>query len=317
MNMDGPLTSTQERSNVTRSNVTAASANRTVYKFREQLINSPTTVVTAYFQIDSKFPSENYDRWMNNMLSTQEAMVIFTSRGLISRMHTLRKHALDRTVVVCMDLDSVPLATQYSSEFWQHQVRLNPERQRHRGYQLFWIWLSKSWFVSEAINGNWFGSSIYMWSDIGCYRLRKYRNVKILRHTELVPRHSILQMAHHTPNPPSDVLWNDKIRDRELFYHSGSQAVGYKDTWMEFHSEFSKTLQDYISHEKFVGEDQIIMQSTCIRNPNLCAYIPYDQVSDNHYFGLRYALHFGGNYTLWRPPGANVTSEYMTTLGSN
>jgi hypothetical protein len=216
-----------------------------------------------------------------------------------------------------MDLDNVPLAKQYSSEFWQEQVQLNPESQRHRGYQIFLIWLSKSWFVSEAINGNWFGSSIYMWSDIGCYRNRKFRRHKIVRHTELVPRHSILQMAHHKPNPPSDVLWNDKLGDRQNFYHSGSQAIGYNDTWREFHSEFTKTLQDYTSHQKFVGEDQIIMQSTCIRNPNLCAYIPYDQVNDNHYFGLRYALHFGGNYTLWRPPGANVTSVNITTLGSH
>jgi hypothetical protein len=293
---------------------TVSSSNRTVYKFRKQLAKTPTTVVTAYFQLDSKFTSQKYDKWMKNMLSTQESMVIFTSKNLLSRMHKLRKHALDRTIVICMDLDNVPVAQQFPQSFWQLQVELNPERQAHKGYLLFWVWLSKSWFVNEAITGNWFASSIYMWSDIGCYRTPKYRNAQILKYPELIPRHSILQMAHRTPNPPSDILWNDKLRQRMKFYHSGSQAIGYKNTWREFHAQFDLTFRDYALHRKFVGEDQTIMQSTCIRNPNLCAYIPFDQVNDNHYFGLRYALHFGGNYTLWRPPGANVTSENISTV---
>jgi hypothetical protein len=124
-------------------------------------------------------------------------------------------------------------------------------------------------------------------------------------------------MAHHSPNPPTDkLLWNNKLGEKRHFYHSGSQAIGYKDTWQTFHVEFGNTLADYMDADKFVGDDQVISQSTCLRNPNTCAYLPFDQVKDNHYFGLRYALHYGGNYTLWRPPGANVTLEPISTIST-
>lgn len=78
--------------------------------------------------------------------------------------------------------------------------------------------------------------------------------------------------------------------------------VGYNDTWLEFYHEFMETIHGFVERNLFIGEDQAILQSTCLRKPPLCVYIPYEQVKDNRYFGLRYVLHYGGNYTLWRPP---------------
>jgi len=279
------------------------------------LISSQTTVVTAYFQLKSKYPSEKYDRWMRNMLSIQDAMVIFTSPDLVDTMQHHRSHAKDRTVIISMPLEHVPMAQDFSTEFWQHQLDIDPEQSIHQGFALFWIWLSKSWFVLEAIERNYFDSTIFMWSDIGCFRMPRYRGKRIIRHIEMIPRHSILQMAHHEPNPPPNVtIWNDKYREKQYFYHSGSQAVGYADTWRLFHEEFLKMIQEFIARDFFIGEDQTVLQSTCLVNPNLCAYVPFTQVTtDNHYFGLRHVLHHGGNYTYWRPPGATTREEAVTS----
>jgi hypothetical protein len=131
-------------------------------------------------------------------------------------------------------------------------------------------------------------------------------------------------MAHHKPNPPDVRLWNDKFREKDHFYHSGSQGAGTAEAWRRFHQVFAETMDGFASSGLFIGEDQTILQSACLGSYDLapissnssavsagvCTYAPFDQVPDNHYFGLRHVLHHGGNnYHFWKPPlGIKMTS---------
>jgi hypothetical protein len=269
---------------------------------QDELITSRSTVVTAYFTLRSKFAKEEYMKWMNNMLSLQDAMIIFTSPELVETMQSLRSHATNRTVVIPFDLNQIELAQMYDAAFWQGQLDKDPEKRIHQSYQLFWIWLSKSFFVKTAIELNLFQSDIFMWSDIGCFRNSRYQGKEMILQIPLIPQDRILQMAHHDPEPPPYIWWNDKYKQARFFYHSGSQMVGYKDTWIRFHQEFLVTVKGFIERKMFIGEDQTVLQSMCLRVTSLCAYAPQKQVSDNHYFGLRYVLHFGGTFQYWYPP---------------
>lgn len=288
--------------------------NRSMQEHRHDiLIQTNITLVTAYFQLKSKYSDDTYDKWMSHMLSMKDAMVIFTSPDFVSNILKHRQHALNKTVVISMPLEHVPMAQEFTQEFWKAQHDMDPEKRLHQNYPLFWIWLSKSWFVYEAVERNYFGSHIFMYTDIGSFRKEKFRDIRLMRHPALVPRHSILFMAHHTPNPPPTKLWNDKIKQKQHFYQSGSQAIGYADTWRDFHAAFLTTIQQFVLQEMFLGEDQAVLQSTCLLHPNLCAYIPFTQVPDNHYFGLRYVLRHGGKYTYWRPPGATLENEVFSS----
>ena len=273
-----------------------------IIRLSDQLIAAPNTVVTAYYRVPSKFKAESYNEWMKNMLSLQDAMVIFTSRDLISVIQELRSHAKNRTVIVPLELNDLPVGTLYSKEFWQDQLDRDPEIKRHKSYELFWIWLSKSWWTMQAIRMNIFQSDIFMWSDIGCFRNNLYNFKEMIRHRELIPRHEMIQMAHHWPNPPSTGFFNDKYGHRENFYHSGSQMAAYADTWKVFHEYFLDTIDGFLERNMIIVEDQVILQSVCLRHPEICAYVPYNQVRpyDNHYFGLRYVLNKGGEFKLWR-----------------
>ena len=55
---------------------------------QEKLITSPTTIVTAYFQIRSKYAKETYMEWMSTMLSLQDSMIIFTTPDWVGRMQS-------------------------------------------------------------------------------------------------------------------------------------------------------------------------------------------------------------------------------------
>jgi hypothetical protein len=214
-----------------------------------------------------------------------------------------------------------------ASDFWQRQLSIDPEQRLHQSYQVFWIWLSKSWFVTTAalLQNQLFTPAqathnidIWMWADIGSFRDRKYNNKQLIPSNiaDLFPdRDTVLWMAHRTPNPPTDPFWNQKLvkEEKHHFYQSGSQAVAASvSAWTTFHARFVETLDRTAAQGLFVGEDQIIIQTTCILYPSSCAYIPFDQVPDNKYFGLRYVLHHGGDGTnseterskpfqLWRP----------------
>ena len=266
---------------------------------------SPNTVVTAYYRIPSKFKPSKYSGWMKNMLSLQDPMIIFTSQDLISTIEELRSHATNRTVIIPLELNNLPIATLYTTEFWKQQLERDPEKRIHQSYELFWIWLSKTWWVNEAIRLNVYNSDLFMWSDIGCFRNSQYNDKTMILHRNQIPQTEMIQMAHHVPNPPADVIYyNDKYSkvNKPHFYHSGSQMAAYKDTWITFHELFLNIVDEFLKRNMIIVEDQALLESVCLSTPTICAYVPFDQVkpNDNHYFGLRYVVHVGGKYNLWR-----------------
>ena len=271
-----------------------------ILRLSTDLKMSPNTVVTGYFRVASKFKPGKYDGWMKNFLSLQDNMVIFTQPEMVDQIKVLRQHALDRTVIIVMKIDDLPIGKVFSQEFWQDQLERDPEKGIHKSYQLFWIWLSKSWCVSEAIRLNFFESDLFVWSDIGCFRDGKYNTKMMIQHRNQVPPNEMIQMAHHKPNPPKEVLFNDKYKHKPNFYHSGSQFAAYKDTWAKFHKYFLETIDAFLDNNMIILEDQAVLQSVCLQHPEICVYVPFSEVKDNHYFGLRYILHNGGDYKLWR-----------------
>jgi hypothetical protein len=168
------------------------------------LKSCPHTIVTAYFQLRSKYTADKYIQWMTNMLSIQDCVVIITSGGanLVETMKRLRQHALDATVILELPngVNDLPIsqlhqqlqqqpqphadehaaanpntkipkkATIISPEFWPHQLDMDREKKRHKSHQLFWVWLSKTWCVVQAIQQDYFHSNFYMWQDIGAFR---------------------------------------------------------------------------------------------------------------------------------------------------
>jgi len=269
----------------------------------EPLIKSPNTIVTGYFRIPSKQSPEIYTGWMKNMLSLQDAMVIFTQADMIDTIKTFRSHAVNRTIIIPLEIEQLPYGTSlYTQEFWEDQFNRDPERKIHRSYELFWIWLSKSWFVTQAIRMNWFDSDLYVWSDIGCFRHTGFNSKTIVVHgDDVVPTNEMLFLAFREPNPPPENLYYDKYRRGAHFYHSGSIFAGRKATWMKFHEYFLDIIDQFLMKKMIIVDDQVILQSTCLTYPEICIYLPHTEVpQDNFFFGLRTALMNGGNLTYWR-----------------
>eukprot|EP00854_Cymbomonas_tetramitiformis_P000274 gene274-507_t len=261
---------------------------------------SDTTIVTAYFQCNSKHSDAEYAVWMTNLLSIKDAMVIFTSSDMVSSIRKLRSHASDRTHIVEMKIRELWPAREFAESFWEEQLRIDPERSLHRSYELYWIWLSKSWFVDRATRLDPFDSRMYIWCDIGSMRDGRYRNRVLVRRDEIIPSSRLLLMASTFPYEPVDTSWI--VKSTHGTYVAGAVMAGAIKTWQKFHAHFKTVVRGYKQRELFVGEDQAVIQTVCTRYLSMCKFVLPDLVSGDKWYGLQWALHHGiSTYRLWTP----------------
>lgn len=308
----------------------------------EELEQDETAVVTAYFSINSKYPSSKYLHWMSNMLVMKDCMFIFTSHDMILPLARLRSEfSAKRTVLVSLDLNDTQILRQhpahdtkyrwglkdtiekYNSKynltsFWDLQILRDPRRRVHRfSFALYSVWLSKPWFVMEALEHyNHFSADFITWIDVGCYRNDNYkidkmaRGQQVVSHPEIIPQDRIAFMAHKDPIvSPSTPWYDDKFgQDGRYFYTSGTVLAGRSDAWKRFYQAVQYTMQGFLERRLFIGEDQLVFQSACNLFPNLCAYSLASEIYDKSYFGLRLVLQIGNdasrNETVhwWYPP---------------
>ena len=188
-NTEPALTRTQYN-----SFVKSASNSSTIATGENSFVKSTSTIVTAFFPLRSKHKLEDYRKWYANFLSLQDTMVIFTTPEMVDVFKGLRTNAKNRTFFVPIQLNETRVAQIYDLKFWEHQFDMDTEKRIHKSYQLFQVWLSKSYFVVEAIKINPFQSQVFVWSDIGCFRSQPRYNQLVI-HPEIVPEASILLMA--------------------------------------------------------------------------------------------------------------------------
>jgi len=275
--------------------------------FRPESVRRQVTIVTAYFDVPSKHLRGEYIHWIQNILSLREAIIIFTTPDMVGELTRLRHHDKGLTRIVTMTLEDTWIARQQTHIYWENQINIDPESAIHRSYTLFWIWLSKTWFVTEVVKTNPFGSTYFVWSDIGCFRNTKYNDRVWIQHLEMVPNEAMLLMASQAPHA-SDTMWVQK-RDNPRMYVAGAQMAGRKPTWLKFDALFRETVRGYMNRGLFIGEDQALIQSTCMRNPSICAFVPPDAASGDVWFGLQDVLHSRGKVfyrdnplLFWLPP---------------
>ena len=227
-------------------------------------------------------------------------MVIFTQSDFLEPIKLLRSHALDRTVIILMNVEDIPIGNLFSTQFWEDQLRRDPEQARHQSYQLFWIWLNKVWCGAEAIRLNFFQSDLFVWSDIGCFWDKRYNSKQLIAHRDLVPPHEMMCMAHTKPNPPNFDIFDDKVKYNSNFYHAGSQFAAYKDTLKVFYEHLLDMIDRFLERKLLLVDDQVVLQSVCLSHPEICVYVLPSEVNDRRYHGVRYVLHYGGKYNFWR-----------------
>ncbi|KAL3779320.1 hypothetical protein ACHAWO_008510 [Cyclotella atomus] len=219
--------------------------------------SSPATIVTAYFNIDSKHPHDDYVGWMKNMLSLKDPMVIYTSTDMVPTINALRSHVPNSTKIITMKLNETMMSRNYDVRFWQDQHAKDPEKGTHPHYHLYWIWNEKPEFLRRTIEENPFNSDFFAWVDFGYFREPSYNNQVMLKQ---IPA-----------GLKQDQILGLDVRGISSDYMGGGFIGGYKTGILRFHKIFYDLLE--ANKDSFIGKEQDWFKKACVENEGLCFLI--------------------------------------------
>jgi len=242
------------------------------------MMNKNCTIVTAYYKFSSKHPSENYDEWMKNFLTTIETpMVIFTDNKSVEQITELRKWNQNTKII------ELPFEELYCSQFmeyWNKDLERDPEK-RYHNQQLYIIWNEKSKFVERAIQENYFNTDYYCWCDIGCFRdtstVNKYR---FFPQTSKIKNNNTITLLHIDPYEMNEIisLKNTNINHINNIFIGKCRIgatiiIGHKDAWYRWISTFYTMMETFMKNDTFTGKDQDIMATIVALYPGLIELI--------------------------------------------
>jgi len=240
-----------------------------------------TTIVTCYFNLNSKHSKENYKQWIHNMLSNIETgMVIFTDEESYDYIVKSRGQYLKNTHIIITSLDRFH-TNQYQEDWVRHHKLFDPEKAIHSP-ELYMVWAEKSHFLKQSIQMNTFESDYFMWCDIGCFRNRQQQGdipldkIKHFPLEEKVKKCSSdkVYLTQTGPfHPLCYQLGDDGLTKIEFTHISasigGTIFLGHKDILLKWHDVYYNTIQTFIKKNRFIGKDQNIMANITISHPEM------------------------------------------------
>lgn len=238
-----------------------------------------TTIVSCYYRLNqSKHSVDEYISWIVHFLvNIDTPIVMFSDGDDYTLMCEIRKLAnlSDRFFPIRKSLAELEFSTPEWIQTWKDQVEKSDYKHLHNE-QLYRIWANKTFFVQEAIQMNPFESEHFVWCDAGCWR--DYRvattygkgwpSVEALNPGSLL----LLSMADLGPffeklNDPAIQTLDDvvtKIPTQNVLTFSGSIFAGDRAAWMKWTPVFKATLETFIQHDLFAGDDQSVMASAML-----------------------------------------------------
>jgi hypothetical protein len=282
----------------------------------------PSTVVSAYYDMKSKYDPERYRGWIRLFLeSTPCYLVFYTDASLAPFIEDCRKGKDDRTRVVILPREEWTANTAFPPGFWDKQNAIDPEK-NIQSPELYKVWYEKKEFVKRAIALNPFGHSTYVWTDAGILRNPEIRDLvaKNFPVTERIPvdRMLLFNWWPYVLADEKDVVFPGNIRIKGPYAKPRVMAgilAGSKDAWERWYSLYDNCMQRFISAGLFVGKEQNIMGVVAIESKKDVSLLDVRKISPEPWFYL--LLYLGVEeplYKLFRSETAHRIKETYAGL---
>ena len=227
------------------------------------------TVVTAYYNIPSKFTSDTYWKWISNLCKIPCNLIIFTSQDLQPKFEQLRKDHMN-TRIITLEFDKLH-HYQYIDEYREH---LKMDFYKKHSPELYIIWAEKVKFVMNAIKSNPFSSDKFIWCDIGAVREPKFMNVfqNFPQYDKVVDdKMTFLLLSEPSSQdfiPDDNGIIGKKYEDPRPRLGGGIHG-GDITSWTRYDKLWDETLQRYFKARRFAGQDQCIMYTIVLEHQDL------------------------------------------------
>jgi hypothetical protein len=246
----------------------------------------PTTIVSCYYPLDcSKHSAEKYTAWIPNFLTyITSPIVMFSDGEAYDWMCRLRADAnlSDRFFPVKKPLSELEFSTPEWLDIWNEQNKVGYWRDQEF-QDVYRIWANKSCFVQKAIELNPFGSDYFVWCDAGCWRNpdtarifgENWPSPKLLQPNRLLilSIESLAPFIEKLQSPDIQTLEDvvTKIPTSYKMTVGGTILAGDKGAWAVWAPAFRKTLEMFVNHNLYAGDDQSVITSCMLW---LCKSMP-------------------------------------------
>lgn len=244
---------------------------------------SHPTVVTAFFPIRSKFPSDTYMAWAARFMRMRAPVILYTAPHLVERFLGLRgfrtgHHGL--LEVVPMEATDMEMWELYKARWVVHHAK-DREAAYHTP-ELYAVWANKAFFVADAVRRNPFGSTHFYWCDVGAFRTADphpsfpslRRLVELTGDRILMSTVNRLGSAQETERRADGILGDFEHVDRIVGGLWGGSAAACR----RFCSAYEAQLLRYFHAGRFAGKDQSVYLSAILEDPSMVSV--YQQTDD-------------------------------------
>lgn len=214
------------------------------------------TVVTAYYNIIGKNPSQNYTKWGSNFLQMPFNLVLYTDKRNKKWIQELRGN-------LPMILVEREFKDLYHYKYHDKYVEsYKMDYYKSHSPDLFVIWAEKVKFVMDAITYNDYQSDVFMWVDFGSIRSKHIIKKSFPTLTKYVPKHMMFNMVKNKRASSTGKKIPDTITP------AGNCIVGDVYAWNIYNQLWDKNLQELISKNSYIGSDEEVMMYI-IQDPSL------------------------------------------------
>jgi hypothetical protein len=252
------------------------------------------TVVTAYYEIKSKFNKERYLSWANTFLKLKSPIVLFTDESMVETFTTMREGRPLHIIVI--PFEELETWKKYQTH-WKEQLSMDPEAKNHSP-ELYAVWAEKPFFVEKAIHVNPFQTEYFFWCDIGAFRNPHVHSLVLHSFplTKYLEKDTILFQSI------GDLTDREKLRRKDGIYGEaitskwnetrlvGGLWGGGISACLEWRKQYQFTLECYFLKNRFAGKDQQVMLSTYMNCPILGKVIECSKGCIDKWFFFQYLL---------------------------
>jgi hypothetical protein len=252
--------------------------------------DKPATVVSAYYEMPSKYNLELYRTWIRLLLENVPFHLIFyTEEALVPFIQECRRAYEDRTIIMIFPREKWVANQKYPQHVWNSLHGQDPEASIHNP-ELYKIWFEKNNFVKRAIELNPFDHTDFVWMDAGICRyesllhLIKGFPVASRIPTDRIMLLNVMQFAQKDEIPSyagGQMFLGGTVSKPRI---GGGIIAGSIASWKHYMDLFDTTLEKYKAANLFWGKDQDIMKTLSIENKTSVSLIEVKPIAPESWF---------------------------------
>lgn len=252
--------------------------------------DTPVTVVSAYYEMPSKYNLNSYRTWIRLLLENVPFHLIFyTDESLAPFIQNCRSAYQDRTIIMILPREKWIANQKYPQHVWNSLHSQDPEANIHNP-ELYKIWFEKNQFVKRAIELNPFDHTDFVWMDAGICRYQSLLNlIKRFPVASRIPTDRIMLLnvmqfsqKDEIPSYTGGHTFLGGLVSKPRI--GGGIIAGSIDSWANYMNAFDTTLEKYKAAGLFWGKDQDIMKTLVLENKSRVSLIEVKPIAPESWF---------------------------------